>query len=84
MRREQEKEREEAIAKGEVNPQDLEDLPLPAISWVRLRLLLIVFPVIDYPILQYKCRQIMTRADFMEGSSTSLFTDQLPTLSHRP
>ncbi|RXW23201.1 hypothetical protein EST38_g2618 [Candolleomyces aberdarensis] len=47
IRRAQEKEREEAIANGEVNPEDLNDLPLPAISW-------------------YKCRQIMTRADFME------------------
>ncbi|KAJ2922672.1 hypothetical protein H1R20_g14415, partial [Candolleomyces eurysporus] len=47
MRRAQEKERDEAIASGELKPEDVGDLPLPAISW-------------------YKCRQIMTRADFME------------------
>jgi hypothetical protein len=35
MRRAQEKAREEAIASGEVKSEDLEDLPLPAISWVR-------------------------------------------------
>jgi hypothetical protein len=34
MRREQEKEREEAIARGEAKPEDLNDLPLPAVSWV--------------------------------------------------
>ena len=34
MRREQEKEREEAIAAGDVKPEELNDLPLPAVSWV--------------------------------------------------
>lgn len=47
MRREQEKERDEAVAKGELNADELEELPLPAISY-------------------YRCRQLMTRADFME------------------
>ena len=34
MRREQEKERQEAIERGEARQEDLNDLPLPAVSWV--------------------------------------------------
>ena len=34
MRREQEKERDEAVARGELDPDELEELPLPAISYV--------------------------------------------------
>ncbi|KAI0301558.1 hypothetical protein B0F90DRAFT_1718166 [Multifurca ochricompacta] len=45
IRREQEKQREEATAAGQAAP--VHDLPLPSIPY-------------------YKCRQIMTRADFLE------------------
>lgn len=66
IRREQEKEREEAIARGEVKPEELNDLPMPSVSWV--------MPSCPPPFMhprslghsQYKARQIMTRADFLE------------------
>ncbi|TDL23030.1 hypothetical protein BD410DRAFT_769446 [Rickenella mellea] len=45
--REQEKEREEALAAGILDPSDLENPPLPAIPY-------------------WRCRQIMTRPDFLE------------------
>ncbi|TFY65435.1 hypothetical protein EVJ58_g1978 [Rhodofomes roseus] len=47
QRREDERKRTEALASGELSPEDLDELPLPKISY-------------------HKCRQIMTRADFLE------------------
>jgi hypothetical protein len=34
MRRAQEKERDDAVARGELKAEDVEELPLPAISYV--------------------------------------------------
>jgi hypothetical protein len=47
MRKEQEKEVEEALEKGLMSAADVKDLPMPAIPY-------------------WKCRQLMTRADFLE------------------
>lgn len=47
QRQEEEDKRKVAIASGTLSPDDLYDLPLPAIPY-------------------WKCRQIMTRADFLE------------------
>ncbi|KZT05366.1 uncharacterized protein LAESUDRAFT_727003 [Laetiporus sulphureus 93-53] len=47
QRREDERKREEVLVVGELSAEDLEELPLPKISY-------------------YRCRQIMTRADFLE------------------
>ncbi|KAJ7106059.1 hypothetical protein C8R43DRAFT_1046057 [Mycena crocata] len=51
LRKEQERVRDEAIAKGEIGPFDME-LPLPTIPY-------------------WRCRQIMTRADFIEDLDRS-------------
>lgn len=65
-----EKEREEAIKAGILDPQNLPDLPLPKVSYV--------CPASPSSIVfngdsrkQGKVRQIMTRADFIEGSLLS-------------
>jgi len=63
--REQEKERQEAIARGELNPEELGELPLPSMPWVS-SIQPSKYTFFDH--VQYKARQVMTRADFMEGT----------------
>ena len=75
----------EEIERGEAKPEDLDDLPLPRISYVRcygtLRDLVLIFSTV-----QYEARQIMTRADFMDGTHTSVPPSScisIPSMSRR-
>ena len=63
--KEREKQLEELSEKG--IPTSEVDLPLPSIPWVCLLRFHAVSFRID-TLAKYRCRQIMTRADFMEGS----------------
>ena len=59
----------EEIEKGEAKPEDLDNLPLPRISYVGTHQVAAVL-VLMRPYflgLKYEVRQIMTRADFMDG-----------------
>ena len=72
----------EEIERGEAKPEDLDDLPLPRISYVRpyralaglvlMSILLLLRPF------QYEARQIMTRADFMDGAHTVSYRSSIP------
>ena len=64
-RLEDEEELQKEIEAGLKPPEAVHDLPLPAIPFVR-----IMGPSILQGFLtstQYRCRQIMTRTDFLEG-----------------
>jgi hypothetical protein len=63
LRKEQERVRDEAIATGQLDNKDVE-LPLPTIPYVRIS------PEFAYLTdwIQWRCRQIMTRPDFLEGA----------------
>lgn len=64
--REDERTRQEAIASGNATQEQFEELPLPKIPYVSLlQLSCDWLSYLDH--LQYKCRQIMTRTDFLEG-----------------
>ena len=70
MRQDQERELREQIAAGEKREDDIEKLPLPRIPYVSTCVSLEEIRVlIVRPSLQYRCRQIMTRTDFLEGTS---------------
>ena len=56
----------EAIERGEATEDDLDHLPLPRISYVRL-ILTYILHLLTSTVAQYDCRQIMTRTDFMDG-----------------
>jgi len=74
MRQEQEHVRDEAIRSGQLDKSAV-DLPLPVIPYVRTGLTVYVTVLTSSPFLfcqQWRCRQIMTRADFLEGLCSSL------------
>lgn len=72
--REQVENKKKAIERGEATQDDLDNLPLPRISYVRYLLMCVSSSLISV-IVQYECRQIMTRTDFMDGKRS------FPTLS---
>lgn len=64
LRQEQEKERQIRIAAGEVDSEETLPLPsLPYVCWVGTSLNFLLLKTRS----QWKCREIMTRADFIEG-----------------
>ena len=68
-RKEAEAAKMEEIEKGEAKPEDLDNLPLPRISYVGAHQVAAVLVLMRpwFLGLQYEARQIMTRADFMDG-----------------
>ncbi len=66
MRQEQEKALENGIQSGSLDKDNLPELEMPIIPYVRVHsFLILMLHAQRSP--QFKCRQIMTRADFLEG-----------------
>lgn len=69
MRKEQEEAVRAQIEAGEASPTALAELPLPELPYVSAILNYRLLAHVEAKCLQYRCRQIMTRPDFLEGRS---------------